>query len=66
MAKRIYLADKDGNVFRHKRIEAGLTFKQASEITHVPVGTIRCWEYGQRVPPNYVADMYLRLLTEKS
>lgn len=66
MAKRIYLADEGGNAFRHKREEAGLTVKEASKITHVPIGTIRCWEYGQRVPPDYVADMYFRLLTEKN
>lgn len=39
------------------RKKYGLTQKQLSEITGIPVRTIQNWEGGQRKCPQYVADL---------
>lgn len=39
------------------RKKYGLTQKQLSEITGIPVRTIQNWEGGQRKCPTYVADL---------
>lgn len=47
------------------RIRHGLTQKQLSEITGVPVRTIENWEGGQRKCPDYVERMVLDTLERK-
>lgn len=44
---------------KDKRIELGLTQRQLSEITGVPLRTIENWEGGQRKCPDYVEKLLL-------
>jgi ribosome-binding protein aMBF1 (putative translation factor) len=37
-------------IIRTARERAGLSQQQASEKWEIPLGTIRCWEQGQRKP----------------
>lgn len=50
---------------REVRIRHGLTQKQVSDITGVPLRSIENWEAGVRKCPNYVEKMVVDILDQK-
>lgn len=50
---------------REARIRHGLTQKQVSDITGVPLRSIENWEAGVRKCPNYVEKMVVDILNQK-
>ena len=43
--------------FKKIRTAAGMTQKQLSEVTGIPVRTIQNWEGGQRKCPEYIVEL---------
>lgn len=43
--------------FKKIRTAAGMTQKQLSEVTGIPVRTIQNWEGGQRKCPEYIIEL---------
>lgn len=43
--------------FKKIRTESGMTQKQLSEFTGIPLRTIQNWEGGQRKCPEYIAEL---------
>lgn len=39
------------------RSKVAISQKQLSEITGIPIGTIRSWEQGYRKPPKYLISL---------
>ena len=50
---------------REARIQYGLTQKQVSDLTGVPLRSIENWEAGVRKCPNYVEKMVVGILDQK-
>ena len=50
---------------KEARIKHGLTQKQVSDITGVPLRSIENWEAGVRKCPNYVEKMVVDILNQK-
>lgn len=42
---------------RQLRNKVGISQRQLSELTGIPVGTIRSWEQGNRKPPSYLISL---------
>ena len=53
------------NKIKEKRIELGLTQRQLSELTGIPLRSIENWEGGQRKCPEYVEKLLLESLKKQ-
>lgn len=47
---------------KEARIKAGLTQREAEELTGVPKRTYESWEMGERTPPGYVKKLIIEKL----
>ena len=44
------------------RKQSGMSQKQFADYLEIPVATIRNWEQGRRVPPDYVINLITKVM----
>lgn len=48
------------------RKQSGMSQKQFADYLEIPVATIRNWEQGRRVPPDYVISLISKVLDKNN
>lgn len=49
-------------IIKEKRIQAGLTQKQFSELFEVPIDVVKSWDSGRRKPPEWAEKLIIKEL----
>jgi len=47
---------------KEMRYATGMTQKEFAERFHIPIGTLRRWEYGESTPASYIVELIAREL----